>query len=244
MTYRKLIAAGAFAALPLALAGCSGSSTPAGTGTPAAMATPSRPAGTARQLTGTQLAGALLSASDLPAGFAVDPGSATDSGGSLTAAATKHPPMSLSCSDLLDDLGKTGFGESAMAGDTAADPNTKEIFNQVVYQFASASKANEFFTSLQAKWNSCGTFTVADSGTSGKETVTAASAPAGLGDMAFENTMTASGSGMNLSGTDLAVLKATDVYIVGPGKIGGGRPADLSAQTLMTKLIASVEAAH
>ncbi len=242
MNSRKLKYTGLVAALPLALAACSSSNSgsPAGSGATATTAV----AGSTTQLTGTQLKGALLSATDVGTGFTASTDSAVDSGGSLTTAAAKYKPASISCPDLLNEMGQTGFGESAMADDTLENDTSGELLNQVVYQFASATAANVFFTSLEAKWNSCGSFTETDSssGTTGKVTIVAAAAPSGLGDMAFSNTMTATESSTTMSGTNLAVLKGVDVFIVGPDKVGGGLPTDLSAQTLAQKLMSNVAA--
>jgi hypothetical protein len=245
MTPRTIISAGLIAALPLALAGCSSSksgSGTAGTGGPAAVTSPATAPST--QLTGTQLAGALLSGSDIGSGFTSDKSSAVDSGGSLTTAAAKFKPAAISCADLLNDLGEAGFGESAMADDSVPNNTTGELVNEVVYQFSSASAANVFFTSLEAKWNSCGSFTESDpsSGKSGKVSIVTQSAPAGLGDMAFANSMSVSMGSVSLSGVNLAVLKGVDVFVVAPGKMGGGQPTDLSAQSLMEKLMAKVAA--
>ncbi|MBR7835837.1 sensor domain-containing protein [Actinospica durhamensis] len=241
MNSRKLTYAGLVAALPLALAGCSSSnsgSTPTGAGTASSTA-----ASTA-QLTGTQLTSALLTATDVASGFTVSSNSAVDSGGSLTTTAAKYKPAGMSCADLLNEIGQTGFGESAMADNTLENDTTEELLNQAVYQFSSASAANVFFTSLQAKWNSCGSFTETDSsGTAGKVDITVASAPSGLGDMDFSNTMSASESSTTMTGTNLAVLKGSDVFIVGPGKIGSSQPSDLSAQTLVQKLMSKVSTA-
>jgi hypothetical protein len=242
MISRKQKYAGLFAALPLALAGCSSSSS----GSPSGSTTPSSPASAtapAAQLTGTQLTGALLTAADLPTGFSVSSGSAVDSGAALTTAAAKYNPATLSCADLLNDLGKTGFGESAMSDNTLANQTSSEIFNQAVYQFATATAANVYFTSLEAKWNSCGSFSESASGASGTVKITAGAAPSGLGDMAFVNTMSATEDGSTLSGSNLVVLKGDDVFLVGPGSISASQPADLVGQTLIQKLMANVAAA-
>ena len=236
---RKLISAAVVVALPLASVGCSSAKATPVVGTSAgATAQVGAPS---KQLTGTQLAGALLAAADVPADFGTDSGSAVDSGGALTSAAAKYKPAGMSCTDLLDDIGKAGFGESAMASAEMENDDSGELLDQDVYQFPSATDANVFFTSLQAKWNSCGTFTESDS--SGKVTITAASTPAGLGDLVFANTMTATTSGTTLTGTNMAVLSGFDVFLIGPGKIGTTQPADLSPQALLVKLMTKVSSA-
>jgi hypothetical protein len=236
---RKLISAALVAALPWAAAGCSSSKPTPVVGTSAGAA--AHVAAPTKQLTGTQLAGALLGAADVPADFGTDSGSAVDSGGQLSTVAAKYKPASMSCTDLLNDIGKAGFGETAMASDEMENDDSGEMLDQDVYQFASATDANVFFTSLQAKWNSCGTFTEADS--SGKVTITAASTPAGLGDMVFANTMSVVTADTTLTGTNMAVLSGFDVFLIGPGKIGTTQPADLSPQALIVKLMTKVAAA-
>lgn len=237
---RKLISAALVAALPLAVAGCSSSKPAPVVGTSAGAA--ARVAAPGKQLTGTQLAAALLGAADVPAGFGTDSSSVVDTAGQLSTAAAKYKPANMSCTDLLNTIGKAGFGESAMASDEMENDDSGEMIDQDVYQFPSATAANVFFTSLQAKWNSCGTFTESDS--SGKVTITAASTPAGLGDMVFANTMSViASSDTTLTGTNMAVLSGFDVFVIGPGKIGTAQPADLSAQALVVKLMTKVTSA-
>lgn len=240
MNSRKLISAAFVAALPWALTGCSSSNPAPVVGTSAGAT--ARVAAPAAQLTGSQLAAALLGAADVPADFGTDSGSSLDSGGALTTATAKYKPANLSCTDLLNDIGKAGFGESAMASDEMENDDSGEMLDQDVYQFPSATAANVFFTSLQAKWNSCGTFTESDS--AGKVTITAASTPAGLGDMVFANTMSVVASAdTTLTGTNMVVLDGFDVFLIGPGKIGTTQPADLKPQALIVKLMSKVAAA-
>jgi hypothetical protein len=70
----------------------------------------------AGQLTGTELASVLLPASDFPAGFTVSSSGATNSGGSLTSGPAQYPLATISCSEFVQHLGSTGFGETGQAG--------------------------------------------------------------------------------------------------------------------------------
>ena len=90
----------------------------------------------AGQLTGTELASVLLPASDFPAGFTASSSGATNSGGSLTSGPAQYPLATISCSDFVQHLGSTGFGETGMAADSIA--GTDQAYDQAVYQFSSA----------------------------------------------------------------------------------------------------------
>ncbi|WP_034265885.1 sensor domain-containing protein [Actinospica robiniae] len=238
MTSRKLIVSGLLAALPLVLAGCSSAgSTPDAGG--AAVTTPA--AAPTSHLTGTQLASTLLTASEIGSGFASNQSSAVNSGGSLTTAAAKYKPESLSCTDLMEDVGRPGYGESAMAYDELSNGSSGDELDESVYQFASASEANVVFTSLQAKWNSCASFTVTTSVT-GKVTIAPISAPSGLGDMAFADTLKVTLPSTTMNGSMVYVLKGADVYCVSPANILGETPS-LSAKSLMTQLMTKVASA-
>jgi hypothetical protein len=112
---------------------------PTPTASPAATASLTPLAAAAGQLTGTQLESVLLPASDFPSGFAASSSGATTSGGSLTSGPASYPLATVSCSDFVQHLGSTGFGETAMAADSVV--GTDQAYDQVIYQFAAASGA-------------------------------------------------------------------------------------------------------
>jgi hypothetical protein len=242
--------------VPLALAGCSSSgsnsaanssassnsgASSASSGSAAATTSSTAAAGSAAQLTGTKLAALLLPASDLPSGFAVSQGAAVDSGASLATGAAKYAIASISCNDLVNDFGQTGFGESAMAFNVLANPTSGEVFEEAVYQFATPTAASTFYTGLKTKWLSCGKFAATDGdGDTGNLTVAAASAPSGLGQEDFGFTMKGSSSGSALAEGNTIVLDGADIYAASTGKQSSTLPTDLDQTALTQKLISSV----
>lgn len=244
--------------LPLAVVGCSssssGSKSAAGSPSTAASSAAGSPSAAAPsaaassssglpQLTGTKLAALLLPASDLPSGFAPSQGAATDSGASLTTAAAKFPVASLSCNDLVNDFGQAGFGESAMAFNSLANSTSGEIFEDTVYQFATPAAASAFYSGLKAKWPACGSFAASDSsGDSGNLTVANLSVAGGLGQQDFGFTMKGTSSGTNIAEGTTVVLDGADVYAVCTAAQGTTLPTDLDATTLTQKLLSSVAA--
>jgi hypothetical protein len=244
--------------LPLAVVGCSGSSSGSksatGSPSPAASSAASSPSaagssapasGSAglQQLTGTKLAALLLPASDLPSGFTPSQGAATDSGDGLTTAAAKFPIASLSCNDLVNDFGQAGFGENAMAFNSLQNSTSGEVFEDAVYQFATPAAANAFYSGLKAKWPACGTFAASDtSGDSGNLTVASVSVPSGLGQDDFGFTMKGTSSGTNIAEGTTVVLDGAGVYAVSTAEQGTTLPTDLDETTLTQKLLSSVAA--
>lgn len=252
MNTRKIAISCLALSVPLAVVGCSssGSKNAAGSASSAAAgassaSSPSAAASTssasAAQLTGTKLASLLLTTSDVPSGFAPSSGAAVNSGASLATATAKYLPASLSCNELVNDFGQTGFGESAMAFNVLANSTNGEIFEEAVYQFATPAAASTFYTTLKTKWLSCGTFTANDgSGDTGNLTVASTSAPSGLGQQDFGFTMKGTTSGAKLTEGNTIVLDGADVYAASTGEQGAALPTDLDLATLTQKLMTSV----
>jgi hypothetical protein len=117
------------------------------------------------QVTGTQLKSALLPPGDFIAGYTVT--FALNSGSNLEHGAVLNLP-SISCKAFWLEQGVAqGFGETAFASDMVAAksgtlPSVSEIFNQSVYQFASAHTATAFLSQLNAKYRSCRSVTASD----------------------------------------------------------------------------------
>lgn len=255
MTSRKTIFSGAVLAATVALAGCSGAkSGPTGSGTtpPAspsaapAAATPTTPPVSNTQLTGKQLAAALLTSSDVPAaGFTVDAGS-SDSGGSLTTAKAKFAPATMSCADLQNDLGGGGFGETAWSTDGLIYPAGKEILTDTVYQFADSQAADAFYSALNARVNSaaCRTVTIELQSFSTTFTVTVVPAQPGVGQEDFANTQIGTVNGKPNALVVTVALDGPDVLMVGADKQDHSTvAADVDTGSLLAKLIAKVAAA-
>jgi hypothetical protein len=231
-----------------ALAGCtsvkadSGASAHAATRA-SASASPAAAAVSNTQLTGTQLTAALLTTtSDLPIpGFSVT--SKTDSGGSLTTAKAKFALSTLSCADQQNDLGVPGFGETAMSSNAMLNAANKDVVSQIVYQFADPTAANDFFATLKARWNSCGTFSITWQNTDAKLTVTVVTAKAGVGQQDFANTMTGTISGTTYALASTVALDGPDVLVVGASKVGSTVSTDIDSGGLLAKLIRKIAAA-
>lgn len=247
MTSRTTILTGAAVAAAIALAGCSSAQSHSAGGSAsgavsASAVVPSAAAISRTQLTGTQLTAALLTAGDLPvAGFAG--AGSQNSGGSLTTAKPKFTLSTLSCADQQNDLGGAGFGETAMSSNTMLNAEDKDVVSQMVYQFADAGRANDFFATLKARWNSCGTFTINGSGTVAKLTVTVTPAKAGVGQQDFANTMAGTLNGTEYALASTVALDGPDVLIVGASKVGTSAPTDIDSGSLAAKLIGKIAAA-
>jgi len=112
------------------------------------------------QLTGTQLAAALLPGSTFfPDGEArLDKAATTNSGRRLEHARTRHNLAAIGCTALFIDIGYRGFGESAMAASAYIVNGTYAAFWQSVYQFTSSASARSFFTATRAAWLRCPSF--------------------------------------------------------------------------------------
>ena len=192
------------------------------------------------QATGSRLAAVLLSSAQFPPGFADDPTADLDSGGAITTAAPLHDPQHLSCPELLNDLWRPGFGETAMATNAVADQSTGEVYSEAVYQFASSGVADVFYDGLAATWAACHLIVTNVSPTEvGRLTVTPTAAPGGLGVQDFAVTMTGD-EGAHLSETETVAREGVDVYMAVAGRIGYTQPSDLHSATLLQQLITNV----
>ncbi|MGW7537594.1 sensor domain-containing protein [Amycolatopsis sp. NPDC054798] len=118
---------------------------------------------TAPQLTGAQLASALVPQSSFPDDMGVAAGSEVTSGAALSTAQPQHNLAAMSCTDwsvlLLKATFVPGFGESAFAANshaTDADRQQAVYVDQAIYQFPSAAAASEFFTGVRRVLSGCG----------------------------------------------------------------------------------------
>jgi hypothetical protein len=175
----------------------------------------------AGQLTGTQLQSVLLPASDFPAGFTASSSGPVTSGGSLTSGAAQYPLATVSCSDFVQHLGSTGFGETAMAADSVV--GTNQAFDQVIYQFASASAASAFVAGIPSLAGRCASFTAPAS--TGTATFSLKATPgdpvAGLPTVELLQTGTVSGSAVTLD----TLFSASGVDVFGASGVGLGAGA-------------------
>ena len=189
----------------------------------------------AGQLTGTELESVLLPASDFPAGFSASSSGPVSSGGTLTTAAALYPLATVSCSNFVQHLGSTGFGETGMAADSIV--GTHQAYDQVIYQFASASSASAFVSGIQALAGRCASFT-APAG-SGTATFSLKAAPgasvAGRPAVELVQSGTVSGSAVTLD--TLFSASGVDVFAASGVGLGAGAPAVPAKQTIIYNLM-------
>jgi hypothetical protein len=187
------------------------------------------------QLTGTQLATVLLPAADFPSGFALSSSGATTSGGSLTSAAASYPLATVSCSDFVQHLGSTGFGETAMAADSVVGPG--QAFDQVIYQFSSASAATAFVAGIEPLAARCTSFTAPADGTTVPFSLTAAPGGtlAGLPTVDLRQTGTVSGSSVTLD--TLFAASGVDVFAASAVGLGASAPTVPTRPTIIYQLM-------
>lgn len=192
------------------------------------------------QLTGSQLAVALLTPDRFPPGFAVSATATLDSGNALTTAAPAHDPQHLTCAELITDLGRPGFGETAMATNLLFDNATGEAYSAEVYQFASSGLADVFYDDLSATWAACPVIVAAITPTeTGRMAATPRTAPRGLGVQDFAMAMVGT-EGRRLTQSVTVVRDGVDVYLGTAGRLGTRQPTDLDSTALLRDLIESV----
>jgi hypothetical protein len=189
------------------------------------------------QLTGTQLETVLLPQSSFPAGFSLSSGSAVDSGGSVTATPAAVSLATMSCSDFVSTLGNTGFGESAMAGNSFTYSSGNQAFDQVVYQFPSAAAAKAFVSGVTSLAGRCGSFTATASGQKGTFSLKAASAAPVGGHSALRLTQSGTINGTSATLGTLLTASGPDVFTVSAVGLGSPAPTNPATATLAYDLM-------
>jgi hypothetical protein len=188
------------------------------------------------QLTGTDLESVLLPAADFPAGFAASSAGPVTSGGSLTSGAAQYPLATVSCSDFVQHLGSTGFGETAMAADSIV--GTDQAYDQVIYQFSAASDATAFVAGIQSLAGRCTSFTApASSGTTAKFSLKAAPGDSVAGRPTVELLQTGTVSGSPLTLDTLFSASGVDVFAASGVGLGMGAPAVPAKETIIYNLM-------
>jgi hypothetical protein len=189
----------------------------------------------AGQLTGTELESVLLPQSYFPSGFEPSSTGAVTSGGSLTSGPAQYDLSSVSCTTFVNHLGNTGFGETAMAASSyVAQP---QAFDQIIYQFATASAASDWVAGIKALAGRCGSFTATDNGATGRFSLTAATAPPVGGHPSLDLTQTGSISGSSLDLDTLFTVSGVDVFAGARVGLGVGAPTSLANQTIVYNLM-------
>jgi hypothetical protein len=187
-----------------------------------------------RQLTGTQLAAALLPATDFPVVFA-PPGPPSDSGSQLENSPARYHLATMSCDSITLRFGREGFGETAVAatGYYAFGASSTQ-YTQDVYQFRTAGPASSFFRGLRAIWSRCPAFTFP---TGSPRTRVSTALPAD-GYAAFQDRGTGMLEGSKVNVDLLSVIAGPDVLTI--LSITGVPSADPASRPLMDTLIARV----
>jgi hypothetical protein len=199
------------------------------------------------QLTGRQLAALLVPMSALPRGYQVTRNIRLDSGSRLETAAARYDLATMSCAAINDDSGRVGFGESALAAVGYFRPVSGlpglGLF-QEVYQFRTANAAASFWRGLRAIFIRCPGLGLAYSADPGKITQRVV-AVRYRRDHAFEADVTETQPQLGAVNTAfLVVVAGDDVFTAGVTGYSRPVPADPSARTLMSELIARVQAAR
>jgi hypothetical protein len=176
----------------------------------------------AGQLTGTQLESVLLPASDFPAGFATPTTGPITSGGSLTSGPATYNLATISCATFVQHLGTVGFGETAMVSGGVS--TSGQAYDQLIYQFASASAATAFVAGVQSLAGRCGSFTATANGSTGTFSLqsTAGTPVGGHPTLELLQTGTLGASALVLD----TLFCASGVDVFGASGVGvGGAPA-------------------
>jgi hypothetical protein len=193
-------------------------------------------AAAAGQLTGTQLESVLLPASDFPAGFTASSTGPITSGGSLTTGPATYNLATISCATFIQHLGTVGFGETAMvAGGVGA---SGQAYDQLIYQFGTASAASAFVSGVQALAGRCGSFTATANGSTGTFSLQAtAGTPVG-GHSTVELLQTGTLGGSKQVVDTLFCASGVDVFAAsGVGVGGAAAPALPTKETIAYNLM-------
>ena len=193
------------------------------------------------QLTGTQLQTVLLPQPYFPAGFALSSSSEVSSGGSLSSSPAQYDLATISCATFVNHLGTTGFGETAMASNSFV--GTRQAFDQVVYQFGSASAASGFVAGIKALAARCHTFTATDNGSTGNFSLSATPGPAVGGHPSLRLLQAGTISGSSLTLDTLLTASGVDVFTGAAVGLGTGAPASPATETIVYNLMTRQAAA-
>jgi hypothetical protein len=190
----------------------------------------------AGQLTGTGLESVLLPASDFPSGYTASSSGATTSGGSLTSGAAQYPLATVSCSDFVQHLGSTGFGETGMASDSVAAAN--QAYDQAIYQFSTPAEASAFVAGISPLAVRCPSFTAPiTSTTSTTMRMKAAPGDSVAGRPTVELRQTAKANGSALTLDTLFAASGVDVFVVSGVGFGAAAPVDPAKETIIYSLM-------
>jgi hypothetical protein len=216
------------ASSPSAPASAAGTAAPTESMTPVAAAS--------GQLTGTQLQTVLLPQSSFPAGFTLSPSSAVSSGDALSSAPPQYDLATVDCATFINHFGNTGFGETAMASNSAVT-QSQQAFDQVVYQFGSPGAASAFVSGIQSLAARCRSFTATDNGVKGTFSLRATPGPAVGGHPSLELAQSGVLNGSSLTLDTLLSASGVDVFAGAAVGLGAGAPTGLATETIVYNLM-------
>jgi hypothetical protein len=213
----------------------SAATAPTAAASPLATASMTPLAAASGQLTGTDLESVLVPVSDFPAGFAASSSGPVTSGGSLTSGAAQYPLATVSCSDFVQHLGSTGFGETAMAADSVV--GTDQAYDQVIYQFSSASAATAFVAGIEPLAARCTSFSAPADGVTATFSLKAAPGDTLAGRSTVELQQTGKVSGSALTLDTLFTASGVDVFAASGVGLGTAAPVVPAKETTIYNLM-------
>jgi hypothetical protein len=187
------------------------------------------------QLTGTDLESVLLPVSYFPGGFVASSSGPVTSGGSLTSGPASYPLATVSCSNFVQNLGSVGFGETAMAADNVV--GTDQAYDQLIYQFPSASAATAFVAGIRPLAARCASFTGPANGVTATYSLKATPGDAIAGLPTVELMQTGNVSGSRVTLDTLFTASGVDVFAASGVGLGGGAPAVPTKATIIYELM-------
>ena len=191
------------------------------------------------QLTGTQLASALLPASYFGSGYKVVAFGHYNSGGRLEQGQARYHLATFSCQKYLNNgLPHTGLGETATAG-IVVNNTRLGAYQQAVWQFSSSSRAAAFYQQMYAFTGRCRTITI-KTGTSTAGLTTQSLTKTRLGGHpAFQAVQTETATGFPATVNDtLVTVAGTDVFLIDAA--GQKPPTKPTPATVVLHLISRV----
>jgi hypothetical protein len=187
------------------------------------------------QLTGTQLQTVLLTQSYFPAGYTLSSQTAVDSGGSLSSSPATYDLATATCAAFVQNLGSTGFGETAMAANSFTAQS--QAYDQLVYQFGSAGAASGFVSGIKALAGRCHSFTVTDNGSTGTFSLSAVDgAPVG-GHPSIELTQSGKIGSSSIVLNMLLSASGVDVFAGAAAGVGASAPTGMATSTIVYTLM-------
>jgi len=188
-----------------------------------------------QQLTGSQVASALLPPGAFGTGYAAEKDTARNSGPHLETAGSRYRLATLGCNAFEADYTRTGFGETAMATNSVDNPDGVPAYGQIVYEFRTGSAAAGFLGGLREIGGRCGSFNRGDGARIQLRIVPVASVG---GHPAFWLDETITLSGYTSRVDSLLTAAGTDVFGIASIGLVSAPPTKPAPAALLARLIA------